>query len=353
MKNGRCSLAHRVAALCVLSVIAVAGADCAHAQAQLKHGTVERIKVHGKSLEGNLEGDSPDREVSVYLPASYATDQQRRYPVVYLLHGFTDTDLKWFGHEETFIHGPAAADRAFSAGTREMILVMPNAKTRYFGSGYSNSVTTGDWEEFIAHELVGYIDTHYRTIADHMSRGLAGHSFGGYGTIRLGLKHPEVFSSIYALSACCLTPKVDPNDPALKKLNAVHTDADIANADFPVKANLASAAAWSPDPANPPSYIDLPLKDGVFQKSVADRWAANAPNVIIHQYIPNVRSLHAIAFDVGNQDSLKTGAQEMDKILKAYGIAHTFEVYEGDHLNRIEVRFEKHVLPFFGKNLTF
>jgi enterochelin esterase-like enzyme len=353
MKNGRCWLGRRVVALCVLGFIALAGADCAFAEAHVKHGTVERIKVHGKSLEGNLEGDSPDREVSVYLPPSYVTDQQRRYPVVYLLHGFTDTDLKWFGHEETFIHGAAAADRAFSSGTREMILVMPNAKTRYFGSGYSNSVTTGDWEDFIAHELVGYIDAHYRTIADRMSRGLAGHSFGGYGTIRLGLKYPEVFSSIYGLSACCLTPLADPKKPELKKMESVRTDADILNADFFTKANLASAAAWSPNPANPPNYIDLPWKGGVFQNSVADRWAANAPNVMIHQYIPNVRSLHAIAFDVGDQDSLKTGAAELDKILKDYGIAHTFEIYQGDHLNRIEVRFEKYVLPFFGKNLKF
>ena len=55
--------------------------------APTKKGTVERIKVHGKSLEVNLEGDSPDRDVFVYLPPSYATNRNQRYPVVYLLHG--------------------------------------------------------------------------------------------------------------------------------------------------------------------------------------------------------------------------------------------------------------------------
>ena len=99
-----------------------------------------------------------------------------------------------------FIDVPAVADRAFAAGVREMIIVMPNAYTRYQGSMYSSSLTTGDWENFIARELVAYIDSHYRTISNRMSRGLAGHSMGGYGTLRIGMKHPDVFSSIYALS---------------------------------------------------------------------------------------------------------------------------------------------------------
>ena len=67
------------------------------AQKNMK-GTVERIKVHGKLLEGNLEGDSPNRDVSVYLPASYKKDSKRRYPVIYFLHGFTDDDAKWISY---------------------------------------------------------------------------------------------------------------------------------------------------------------------------------------------------------------------------------------------------------------
>ena len=58
-------------------------------------GTVDKIVVHGKSLEGNLEGDSPDREATVYLPPTYASDQSRRFPVIYLLHGYG-------GREDTF-----------------------------------------------------------------------------------------------------------------------------------------------------------------------------------------------------------------------------------------------------------
>lgn len=80
---------------------------------------------------------------------------------------------------------PDAADRAFADGAPEMIIVMPDAFTRWHGSMYSNSVNTGDWETFIARDLVWYIDTHYRTIPLRASRGL-GHSMGGYGTLRIG-----------------------------------------------------------------------------------------------------------------------------------------------------------------------
>src|SRR4030095_11329656 len=85
-----------------------------------------------------------------------------------------------------------------------MILVNPDAFTKFNGSMYSSSPTIGDWETFIAEDLVGYVDSHYRTIPDRMSRGLGGHSMGGYGTVRIGMKRPDVFSSMYIMSACCL-----------------------------------------------------------------------------------------------------------------------------------------------------
>ena len=180
--------------------------------ATTKEGKFERIKVHGKSLEGNLEGDSPDRDVSIYLPPSYATDRNRRYPAVYLLHGYTNSDEGWFGpgvksgFQSAGTTLPAVADNSIVGGAaREMILVMPNAYTVYQGSMYSNSVTTGDWEGYITHDLVAYIDTHYRTIPQRTSRGLAGHSMGGYGAIRLAMKYPDAFSSIYILSPCCVS----------------------------------------------------------------------------------------------------------------------------------------------------
>ena len=315
-----------------------------------RKGAVERIKVHGKSLEGNLEGDSPDRDVSIYLPPSYQTDRNRKYPVIYLLHGYTDSDDRWFGRIQHFINVPALADKVFSAGgTRDMIIVMPNAYTAFKGSMYSNSATTGDWETYVASDLVSYIDSHYRTLANVASRGLAGHSMGGYGTVRIGMKHPGVFSSLYILSPCCMT-----EGRGNPKAETAHTMEEVAKADFGTSAALASAAAWSPNPNYPPFYIDLPTKDGKEQPDILAKWAANAPLAMIDQYISNLKRYRAIAVDAGNMDEpIASTVRTLDQILTAYSIPHTYEIYEGNHVNHVADRVEIKMLPFFSSNLAF
>jgi enterochelin esterase-like enzyme len=235
-----------------------------------------------------------------------------------------------------------------------MILVMPNAYTRYQGSMYSNSVTTGDWEDFVARELVAYIDSHYRTIPQAASRGLSGHSMGGYGTIRIGMKHPEVFSSIYVLSPCCMTPPDPQGGRGGGRAEAVRTFADIDQADFGAKAALASAAAWSPNPKNPPLFLDLPTRDGQPQPAIAAKWAANAPLAMVDQYISNLKRLRAIAFDAGLQDAgIAASIKVLDQILTDNQVPHTYETYEGTHTSRIAERIETKVWPFFSKNLSF
>jgi enterochelin esterase-like enzyme len=338
--------------LCLTLAALGAAALLAQTDASAPHGAVERIKVHGKSLEGNLEGDSPDRDVSIYLPPSYATERTRRYPVVYLLHGYTDRDDLWFGLQH-FINVPLVTDKALSSGTtREMILVMPNAYTAYQGSMYSNSPTTGDWETFVARDLVSYIDSHYRTLADVQSRGLAGHSMGGYGAVRIGMKNPDIFSSLYILSPCCMTANV--NQRPNPKAEAIHSPADLAQADFGTKAALASAAAWSPDPKNPPLFLDLPFKGDEVQPAIVAKWAANAPLAMIDQYISNLKKLHAIAMDAGDKDEpIASTVRTLDQILTSYDIPHTFEIYPGNHVSGISGRVETKLLPFFSKNLSF
>ena len=163
------------------------------------------------------------------------------------------------------IHVPQTIEGAFALGAKEMIVVLPDSKTVHNGSMYSSSVTTGDFEKYIAHDVVAYIDAHYRTIPNRESRGLAGHSMGGYGASRIGMKHPDVFGSLYIMSPCCMSARpAGPVNPELEKtVEAVKTPEDSAKLPFFARAQLASAAAWSPDPKNPPLYLDLPVKDGV------------------------------------------------------------------------------------------
>jgi enterochelin esterase-like enzyme len=354
---------------CALT-IAIVPASPAAAQVQTnvpepvsgaKPVTVEHIKIHGTALEGNLEGDSIDRDVIVFLPPGYSKEKKRRYPVIYALHGYSIGAEQWT-HE---IHVPQTIEGAFANGSREAIIVLPDSKTIYNGSMYSSSATTGDFEKFIYHDVVAYIDAHYRTIPNRESRGLAGHSMGGYGASRIGMKHPDVFGALYIMSPCCMSPMSGggpgPADQAKeraiageKKVAAAKSPADLA-AQSPgfASAQFATAAAWAPNPKNPPLYFDLPTKDGIPQPEIVAKFAANAPLVFVDQYIGNLRQYRAVAIDVGDQDGLRIDAGKLHNILDNYGIANSFEIYPGTHTSAVADRFQNHVLPFFSKNLCF
>jgi enterochelin esterase-like enzyme len=328
-------------------------------QSAIAKGTLERITVHGRALEGNLEGDSPDRPVVVYLPPSYAKDTTRRYPVLYFLHGYTAT-------AEAYVKSlavPDSLDRAVAAGAREMIVVIPDAFTKYSGSMFSNSPTIGDWETFIAQDLTTFIDKRYRTIASREGRGLAGHSMGGYGTMRIAMKQPAAFAALYAMSSCCLM-----NDPAARGAGpGARGDAAARGAGAPARGDgrgaaagrgggmanalSAQAAAWAPNTKTPP-FFDLPTKDGEIQPLIAAKWIANSPLVMVDQYVPALKSMRAIALDVGNQDPFVGTNTQLAESLTRLDVTHTFEVYDGDHGNRIRERFESQVLRFFSQHLS-
>ena len=368
MKTGdRCSLLSALALGAGVGLVALlppaafaqeGAASCQEGMAPVAplQGTLERVLVHGTSLEGNLEGDSPDRCVSVYLPPSYHSNPGQRYPVLYVLHGYTDDDQHWFGWTEHFVNVPAGMEKALAAGTaREMILVMPNSFTLYHGSMYSSSITTGDWETFVAEDLVAYVDSHYRTFPRRESRGLAGHSMGGYGAMRIGMKRPDVFSSDYVLSPCCMNVTMTPGLAQAAQLEAVEKPEDAARLPFGARATMAQAAAFSPNPDNPPFYFDLPTRDGEIRPEVVAAWVANATLAMVYQYVANLKRLHALAIDAGAQDrGIAESSRQLDGVLTRFGVPHTFEIYDpGDHINRVQERMEDHVLPFFSRNLLF
>jgi enterochelin esterase-like enzyme len=347
----RCGLVAFLAAGAALAPLAL--------DAQTPTGRVERIRVPGPSLEGNLSGDDAMREVFVYLPPSYSRETRRRYPVVVFLHGYAATAEAYVANLDL----QKAADSAIAAGAAEAIVVLPDAFTAYSGSMYSSSPTTGDWETFVADDLVADIDERYRTLARRESRGLAGHSMGGYGAVRIGMKRPDVFGALYAMSSCCLL--IDPSRGGDVVMRAARERAaargDSAAAPAPARpdpsagfanALSAQAAAWAPNPANPPQYFDVPFKEnGEIDPLVAGKWLANAPLLMVDQYAPSLKRYRAIALDVGNADPLREDNVNLDASLTRLRIPHDFEQYEGDHGNRVRERFETKVLPFFSRHL--
>lgn len=316
-------------------------------------GTVEQITVHGKSLEGNLNGDTADRTVLVYLPPSYKTEPARRYPVVYLLHGYGLQASGWM----RLFRIENGANRAMTgtgegARAQEMIIVNPDAYSLFDGSFYSTSVTAGDWETFIADELVREIDNRYRTLAKRESRGLGGHSMGGYGTLRIAMKHPDVFGAMYALSACCAMDKGDANEQ-MATAATYTTREQVAALKYPNKGTLARAAAWSPNPKNAPLFLDLPVKDGVGRPDIQAKWLENSIIPMMEKSGSNLKRYAAVKFDVGTMDNLLAPNRQIDAAMTKAGIPHMFETYEGDHNGRIAERLETKVFPFFSANLAF
>ncbi len=157
-------------------------------------------KLSASSLKNNLLGDPIEQTFAIYLPPSYNTSPAKRYPTLYLLHGF-------IGNNRVWTHGINFAllmdEMTKSAKIREMIVVAPNGRNAYQGAFYTNSTVTGNWEDYIYRDVVQHIDANYRTIARAESRGIAGHSMGGFGAMSLAMKHQDVFSTVYSLSPCC------------------------------------------------------------------------------------------------------------------------------------------------------
>jgi S-formylglutathione hydrolase FrmB len=166
------------------------------------------------------------------------------------------------------------------------------------------------------------------------------------------MKHPEVFSSLYAMSACCMIDTAEVT-PAMTQVEAIKTKEEALKLSFNQKSPLARAAAWSSDPNNPPLFIDLPVKDGKQRPVIAAKWMANSLMVMLQEYAPNLKKMKAIDMSVGLQDGLLQTNRDMDEALTDAGITHHFETFEGDHNGQVGVNFETKVLPFFSSQLVF
>ena len=304
------------------------------------------VEVHSPAIEGNLEGNSAQRKVLVVTPPGYDENTGKRYPVVYFLHGYWATPEMY----QEMARFEEAVDGAAAQGN-EVILVMPDGHSKLKGGFYSSSPTVGDYETFVAEDLVKWVDANFRTIADPASRGLAGHSMGGYGTLRVAMKHPGVFSSIYMMSACCLDPMQLTAEQA-KAIEAM-SEAEVAAAQFGQLAPVSTLATWSPDPSDDgflKVYTGL-REDGTLDPLVNQRLAANSPLVMLPQYLPALNGLEAFSIDIGDKDFLLEGNRAFMAELDRFRVKYDFELYDGDHGNRIAERIRTKVLPFFGEHL--
>lgn len=336
-----------------LFIGAVTWAGAASAQ-----GVTRIDTVPAPSLAGNLLGDPAWRQVSVYLPPSYAKEPHRRYPVVYWLHGFTSTDRELISGIRQNLNIRLAMDSLIRAGsTSEMIIVMPNAHNAFGGSYFGNSPVTGQWEDFIVRDLVRWTDGRFRTVRARSGRGIAGFSMGGFGALRIAMRNPDRFSAVYAMSPCCLDSETFFERSwlaAWRGAAAVRTRDDFRRAPFRAQLLIARAALISPDTSRPPLYVSLPVvPEGDSLRlipEIAALWR-NDPMAMAAQSAAAFRRL-AIAIDAGDQDGfpdIPANARSLDSLLTRMGIAHTVEVYPGGHGDKVRERIVTRLLPFFAR----
>jgi S-formylglutathione hydrolase FrmB len=328
--------------------------------AQSARGRLVEDSLESPALSANLLGDPARRAVSVYLPPQYDQQPERRFPVVYLLHGFKARNRLWTGPGQPGrgLQLQELADDLINRGVSQpLIIVMPDGANAYGGSFYLNSAVTGNWEDFICRDLVGYIDRTYRTFPQAAARGLAGHSMGGYGAFILAMRHPEIFSAVYALSPACLVfaehflKLQRANLLAVTKLTSREQFPDLEWRDQVI---IAAGAAVAPNLKKPPWLGDFPLKEvngaPVLDDAIWQRWLQSDPYTLLDPLQANLARVR-LAFDMGTADRMLPQCRLVHQSLDRLGIPHTYEEYQGDHASHLRERLQDRALPFMSRTL--
>jgi S-formylglutathione hydrolase FrmB len=344
--------------------------------AEASAGTVVTESIHSNALQNNLLGMSVDREVKIYLPKSYYTCPEKRFPVIYFLHGMPAwskmlMELTPFENFEQFANLQAPVDfpnEAFTewvnnliddGGMREAIIVMPDAKTFFGPNVYQNSEVLGNSEDYIVEDVVSYIDSHFRTIAHFNWRAISGHCAGGYGALNIAMKHPHVFRYVGALSPAhfpeetmLLMASIMPQEDALwgeygvpagpvpyYPMNPVYK--------FASGTAYALAQAWLPNPDNPPYLCDLPFEyveghpviipDRMDKINMQSLFGLTRVNRI------GLKQLKTLYFDCGEYDDLGMFQPNvmLHEQLVEMKIKHEFKTYPGTHISHLYERLGK------------
>ncbi len=312
-------------------------------------------RITSPSLEGNLLGDPTTRRMWVWLPPSYDSSPERRYPTIYMLHGFTGDHTAFKYHPLVNVDiGDVASNLIMRGLIKEVIIVMPDASNVYGGSFYSRNKVIGDYRTYIACDLVKYIDGRYRTIPDRDSRSIAGNSMGASGALSLAMEYPKIFGAVAAMSPSAdlavpptaLDGFMEANPEKLDKPTLAHnTDELISLLSGNVSVNVfyARGAAFSPNPDNPPYYVDLPLRypEKTVVKDVWDKWLEQDLVSQIGLDGQNLANTD-IFIDIGTGPvTFMPEVHDIKYLLAALDqkrLAYTFVKSPGDHLSHLRER---------------
>lgn len=318
-------------------------------------GRVVEYELRSGAL-ANLSGEPDVRAVRVYLPPSYDDAEERRYPSVVLLHAFGADGGDWLGSENGYegLHLARTLDELISTGSiDEFVVVMPDATTELGGSWYTTSEATGDWETFIARDVVASVEQRYRTATSVRARALVGQSMGGYGALRVAARAPEVFGAVVALSPVLA---IDPNPlgEVGMRLALAADPLALGTAPIPARVLWSRALAFSPRPDGPP-FGRLPGEfSGERVGRVAEVWKrwedATLANIVANA--PEGLRSASVRIEVGEDDPLRSEVETFSAQLDSMGIEHEFEIFSGGHTAGVRRRFEVSVFQYLTRVLA-
>jgi enterochelin esterase family protein len=314
---------------------------------------VEMPALASKALAGNPLGDPATRRLPIVLPPGYAASG-RRYPVIVGLTGFTGKGIMLLNEDAWQPNLVQRLEQLYASGMPHAIYVLPDCFTRYGGSQYLNSSATGRYEDYLIDEIVSYVDAHYRTIPRPEARGVFGKSSGGYGSMIMGMRHPDVFGAIACHSGDMFFELCYVLDfPAF--CNAVNNAGGVEAwwQQFAAKVKkgrevgqvlniLAMAACYSPDPSAPLG-IALPMDLHTCERipAVWRRWLDWDPVEQVDRYADNLRQLRLLYMDCGTRDEfhLHFGARLMTRRLTERAIPYEYEEFDDTHMS-IQYRYD-------------
>lgn len=325
-------------------------------------GRLQIEQWEAESLRGNLLGEPSEVRAIVYLPPGYDENSAARYPVIYVLSGIFDRADVWVDH---FKIPELLNEMIMEQRVPASIVVFLGGRNRLGGGFYRNSPVSGNWGDLVAHELVTRIDSTYRTLDHRESRALAGHSMGGYGAIHAGMERPEVFATVYGISPCCLAPVEDlgQGNPVWGRIGALESwdqvKAAAENRDFYLVAGLGVLTAFLPNPDRPPFLVDVPYGVRRGESVILDppftTWMERFPLYRLSDRREALLSLRGLGLEYGITDQfphIPTGSRRFSQRLAELRIPHLFEVYEGDHREKVRERMEQAILPFLARRLV-
>jgi hypothetical protein len=319
-------------------------------------GRFDEHAFESSVLRDNPLGDPPVRPLWVYLPPGYDDELDRRYPSIYVIQGLTGRLDMWRNRSAFRKTFPELADELFSSGgSPPCLLVFVDAWTSLGGSQFIDSPGTGRYHTYLCDELVPFVDSRYRTLAEAAHRGIAGKSSGGYGAMVNPMLRPDVFGGLAthagdSLFEACYLPAFrhsvrtlrDDYDGSFERFwdDFRNRPAGSKESDWNLLNDWCMAACYSADEGGT-VQVPYDTDTGELRPEIWERWLAWDPVRMASRRADALRSLRAIYIDAGKRDEffLDLGADAFRRVLADLGVTDVqFELFDATH-SAIEYRY--------------